>query len=137
VRFWDTSALVPLVVNEPATMTVASLLADDPDIVVWALTPVEITSALSRRASGHADAHRDAQALLHAVESTWTVVNHLESVAARARHLLTVHALRAADALQLAAALTFCEDQPVNLPFLTLDRRLAIAARAEGFTVLP
>jgi hypothetical protein len=50
---------------------------------------------------------------------------------------LALHDLRAADALQLAAALIACDEQPALLPFVTLDRRLADAARREGFRVLP
>ena len=137
MRFWDTSALVPIIVNELATKVVASLLIEDPEMIVWALTPVEIASALARRAAGQPEARRDAQTLLHALESAWVDVDDLKDVAALARHLLMVHALRAADALQLAAALVACDEQPENLPFVTLDNRLAAAARAEGFTVLP
>ena len=48
-----------------------------------------------------------------------------------------IHRLRAMDALQLAAALVACGNDPTTLPFVTLDRDLITAARAEGFTVLP
>ncbi len=37
----------------------------------------------------------------------------------------------------LAALLTAAEEQPHELPFVTLDDRLVEAARREGFTVLP
>jgi predicted nucleic acid-binding protein len=53
----------------------------------------------------------------------------------RALRLLRVHALRAADAFQLAAALIACEEQPRDSFFYTGDQRLAAAAQAEGFTV--
>ncbi|MFY9343542.1 MAG: hypothetical protein WAT39_13685 [Planctomycetota bacterium] len=55
----------------------------------------------------------------------------------RARRLLANHPLRAADACQLAAALIACRERPDALGFVTLDSRLAEAARREGFTVLP
>jgi hypothetical protein len=55
----------------------------------------------------------------------------------RARRLLAVHPLRAADALHLAAALIACDERSDVLPFVTLDDRLAEAARREGFDVVP
>jgi predicted nucleic acid-binding protein len=61
----------------------------------------------------------------------------MESVRDRAIRLLAVHRLRAADALQLAAALVWSEEQPANETFVCLDRRLRGAARREGFSLLP
>ena len=55
----------------------------------------------------------------------------------RAGRLLTSHALRAADALQLAAALIWCDETPRDETFVCLDTRLREAARREGFGVLP
>ena len=49
--------------------------------------------------------------------------------------MLRVHALRAADALQLAAALLASDEEPAGLDIVTLDSRLADAARREGFRV--
>ncbi len=50
--------------------------------------------------------------------------------------LLRTHSLRAADALQLAAARAASEERPDTLPFVTLDERLALAAQREGFAVI-
>jgi len=55
----------------------------------------------------------------------------------RAARLVAVHPLRAADALQLAAALLWCEEQPHTEGFVSLDDRLRDAARNEGFDVKP
>ncbi len=71
------------------------------------------------------------------LERAWTTVDDLAHVDRRARRLLALHDLRTADALQLAAALVACEEQPSLLPFVTLDRRLAGAAHREGFTTIP
>jgi hypothetical protein len=49
---------------------------------------------------------------------------------------LRVHPLRAADALQLAAAFMAAEERPTSLEMVTLDDRLAEAARKEGFTLV-
>ena len=58
MRFWDTSALVPLIVRETTTPKMLALLAEDPDITVSALTTVEILSALARRSRESADDKR-------------------------------------------------------------------------------
>jgi hypothetical protein len=54
----------------------------------------------------------------------------------RAERLLRVHPLRAADALQLAAALLVFGDKPRGRSFVTLDDALLQAARREGFDAI-
>ncbi len=139
MKFWDSSAVVPLLVDEERTPAMRSRVKDGGDVWVWALTPVEIVSALwRRRRTGHLDAAAVSAALagLRDLEGAWSVIVDLERVEARARRLLGVHPLRAADAMQLAAALVACNEQPIRLPFVTLDARLGEAAMAEGFEVL-
>ena len=72
-----------------------------------------------------------------AVAETWREVGALELVRSRALRLLNTHPLRAADAMQLAAALVASDERPESLPFVCLDDRLRDAARKEGFKVLP
>jgi predicted nucleic acid-binding protein len=55
----------------------------------------------------------------------------------RAARLLDLHPLRAADALQLAAALDWCEERTGGAGFVCLDQRLRAAATREGFNVYP
>jgi len=55
----------------------------------------------------------------------------------RAGRVLRAHPLRAADALQLAAALVWCDDASSGETFVSLDDRLRGAARREGFTIQP
>lgn len=50
--------------------------------------------------------------------------------------LLRVHRLRAADAVQIAAAIVAADFQPGSLEFVTLDVRQADAAEREGFRVI-
>jgi predicted nucleic acid-binding protein len=139
VRFWDTSALVPLLVDQPETANVSGLVREDGELIVWWSTSVECASALSRlRREEVIDVAGETQALslLDSLMAVWTEVLPSEDVRMRARRLLRVHALRAADALQLAAALVWA-DAPAGQVFVTYDERLALAARLEGFTVLP
>jgi predicted nucleic acid-binding protein len=138
--FWDSSALVPLLVAESRSETLTALLAEDREMTVWWATPLECQSALQRR-------YRE-QALTHdvvtvATERLRALVEHADSVAPtdevrrRAGRLVATHPLRAADALQLAAALIWCEEQPHGEGFVCLDTRLREAATREGFTVRP
>lgn len=135
VRYWDTSALVPLLATEERTEAVERTHAADDAIVTWWGTSVECESALARRErQGHqADRGRDLHAMLAA---SWREVAPSEELRRLARRLVRTHALRAADALQLAAALTASDGDPGALEFLTYDTRLADAAKKEGFRVV-
>ena len=53
-----------------------------------------------------------------------------------AERLVETHPLRAADALQVGAALVAAHDDPAALEFVTLDQQQAQAAEREGFHVL-
>lgn len=140
MRFWDTSAILPVLVVEPGTAAVRTLLERDPAIAVWWATRVECSSALARRQRdeqlGNAAA-RDSRRVLAAIAKEWTEVNPTEPLRKRAERLLTTHAIRAADALQLAAALLWSRDDPDGSEFVCFDDRLCEAAAREGFQVLP
>jgi len=140
VRFWDSSAVTPLLTSESSTPTIEDLAREDPAVVVWWTTSVECASALARlRRSGllTEEGERDALAVLEALAGSWTEVRPGNALRATAMRLLRVHALRAADALQLAAALSWAEGDPRGRPFVCLDERLRTAAGREGFAVLP
>jgi uncharacterized protein with PIN domain len=139
VRFWDTSALLPLVVAEPTSRRVRSWLIEDPDVVVWTLTRVELVSALARRlreAPRSARELRAARQELGAAWEQWSEVTAVEVVRRYAERLVDTHPIRAADALQLGAALVASGGVPDGFEVVTLDRRQAEAAEREGFRVL-
>ena len=138
MRFWDSSALVPLIVGERATPWARKLLRSDPASIVWALSEVEVRSALSRRMRERTLSRRTFDDARRRAERLFAALSHivaLEHVSHRAMRLLDLHDLRAADALQLAAALVASGERPQTVAFATLDQRLATAARAEGFPV--
>lgn len=116
-----------------------ALLRADANIVVWALTPVEIASAIWRKHRARPDdiSRTAAERRFAALERAWTYVDEFNIVIRRAHQTLSRHGLKAADALQLAAALVARGYDPTSLPFVTLDKDLAKAARAEGFDILP
>jgi uncharacterized protein len=74
---------------------------------------------------------------LRELAECWQVVVPGAAVRDTAMRLLMVHPLRLADALQLAAALAWADGRPVGRELVTLDERLAAAARLEGFAVRP
>ncbi|MGH7859467.1 MAG: type II toxin-antitoxin system VapC family toxin [Candidatus Binatia bacterium] len=139
MRFWDSSAVVPLVCREPQSRRCRGWLRSDPVILVWVLAPVEVISALARKRREGTLASRTFQAAkrrLAKLEVAWNEVAPLEAVRSRARRLLETHPLRAADAMHLAAALVAFEEQTAGVEFVTFDDRLAVAASKEGFSVL-
>jgi len=140
MRFWDSSALLPLVVEEAATGKVMGLLKGDPEITAWWGTGTECISAIVRLEREGALSSEKITAVLKRLDvlrSSWYEVQPLDAIRVTARRLLRVHVLRAADALQLAAAICAAENNPSTLDMVCLDERLAIAARKEGFTILP
>lgn len=139
MRFWDSSALVPLVIAEPSSDEVQREFERDPDLSVWWASSVECVSALARRAHDSAQAGPviiESLRRLDALSMGWREVQPVDRVREVARRLLRVHRLRAADALQLGAAIAASEDHPATLPLVTLDDRLAQAALLEGFVVI-
>jgi predicted nucleic acid-binding protein len=115
-----------------------ALAEEDPVMCVWWATETECVSALARleREGALTDtAIGDALERLDNLAQAWNEVQPVMAVRGIARRLLRVHALRAADALQLAAAVILAEGVPASLDIVTLDERLAAAARREGFAV--
>ena len=139
MRFWDTSALVPVFVAERESRTIRRWLREDNAVVVWSLTRVELLSALARRQREDAGAARrlaSARRRVLAEWPQWTEVTALDVVRKHAERLVQVHSLRAADAVQLAAAMVAADHDPASLTIVTLDQRQAEAAEREGFAVL-
>ena len=136
MKFWDSSALVPLLVRERHTTSLAALYRQDPDIAAWWGTEVECASAIGRlERAGTLDTGNTNKALarLDALGDTWLEVQPGEEVKMTAQRFLRVHPIRAADALQLGAAFVASERRPSTLEFVCLDERLNDAARREGF----
>ena len=139
MRFWDTSAIVPTLVAEAGSVRMRELADDGTVLAVWWATRVECLSAIARRVRlTPADAHHAEQALetLRVAITGWLEIPPTERLRDDAGRLVRIHDLRAADAFQLAAARAASDDHPETLPFVTLDDRLALAARREGFPVL-
>ena len=135
MKFWDTSAVVPLLVDEDRTDLVTDKARQDPELAVWWGTAVECASAFARLEREGAPSERVAAAFarLDELAQSWTEVEPSDEVRQTARRLLRVHPLRAADALQLAAAWIVSERRPPTLEVVTFDERVRLAALKEGF----
>jgi predicted nucleic acid-binding protein len=136
--FWDSSALIPLFVVQP-TSPQARILARNFRPVVWWATSVEVQSAIARlHRRGELDERARDFAISRLVftQAGWREVPPSEAVRHKAEELLQSHTLRAADSLQLAAALIWCGGKPARRSFLCSDVRLSEAATAVGFDVL-
>jgi predicted nucleic acid-binding protein len=139
MRFWDSSAIVPLVCREAQSARCRAWLRADAVIIVWALAATEVVSALARKRREGAfkpAVLTQAKQRLLKLENAWSEVVQHDAVRARARRLLETHPLRAADALHLAAALVAFEERTAGIEFVTLDGHLAEAAEKEGFVIL-
>jgi uncharacterized protein len=139
VKFWDASAIVPLLIAEASSGGLQALAADDSEMLVWWGSKVECLSALARLERDVALSARDMTGALRRLDQlseAWHEIDPSETVREAAIRFLRVHPLRAADALQLAAAFLAAERRPASLEIVTLDDRLGTAARKEGFVVV-
>lgn len=136
MRYWDSSAILPLLVQESTTSAMDALVREDPAMITWWGTSVECVSALARlerEGSLSVAQMRAALTRLEQMRTEWIEVPPLDDVRLHAARLLRSHALRAADALQVAAAVVAADNRPSDLVFITLDRRQGEAADREGF----
>jgi predicted nucleic acid-binding protein len=129
--------LVPLCIEQPLSGRARQLLEEDPDLAVWWGTSVECASTvarLRREAILTEAVERDALATLDLLRSAWHEILPGDALRAQALRVLRIHPLRAADALQLAAALEW-SGTPASGTLVTFDERLGAAAAREGFRV--
>jgi len=138
MRFWDSSAIAPLLVQEKETAPRQRDLEQDPVLVVWWGAAVELESVLTRRRNeGALDEPNEAKARarLALLSDAWVEVEPTDPVREMAKRLIRVHSLRSADSLQLAAALTACGIWPPSHVLLSGDQALKVAAGKEGCVV--
>lgn len=139
MKFWDTSALFTLLTTQKGSSNAAAVFASDPEVAIWWGTPVELASAAARlRRMGDMDdaAYTSIIGKIGPLAQSSEEVQPTEEVRQTAVRLVRVHDLRAADSLQLAAALVWARHVPTGLGFVCLDARLRSAAEKEGFNVL-
>ena len=140
MKFWDSSAIVPLLVPEQQSDYCLEILKGDRDILLWCMSRVEVISALTRRLREKAlifDQFQAAKMRFYQILESAYQITAIEKVMNRAVRLLEVHPLRAADACQLASGLVATQEDPTRLPIICFDDRLKEAAMKEGFAINP
>ncbi len=139
MKYWDSSALVPLCMEEAATERMIGLYRADPAVITWWGSEIECASALARlEREGLMATERVSAAMerLKDLRAAWHEIQPSQVLRDTAVRLLRVHPLRAADAMQLSSAVIASDREPSALEIVTLDARLASAARREGFAVV-
>ena len=140
MKFWDASAIIPLCVDEEQTPIVREIAKKDGAIVVWWGSFVESYSAfarLRREKTLSPDDEAEGLAVLSELAKAWTEIEPSDDIREITKRLLQNYPLRAADSLQLAAAVVWSGKTPKGHHFVCLDARLREAAKKEGFIVLP
>jgi predicted nucleic acid-binding protein len=138
MAFWDSSSLVPLCVQQQPSSNAFKLKAKY-GFVVWWSTQVEIQAAfarLLRESEVTQDQYLRAKKSLEILRQGWRELQPTENLRARAESLVDRFPLKAADALQLAAAMAWCLDNPRGRKFISGDKQLLQAASQLGFDVI-
>lgn len=136
--FWDTSAIVPLLVNQASTQKARQFSRKYRRLVVWWGTLIEAHNAVGRLAREGAlneKTRSQALSLLSRLRSSWLEVQPTDDVREIAILLSEKHQLRSLDLVQLASALVWSNNQPRRRPFVCFDEALASAATLAGFEV--
>jgi predicted nucleic acid-binding protein len=139
VKFWDASAVVPLLLDEDPSEAVGALKRADPLMAVSWLTVVECGSAIARAEHEQMLDQDEAAAAFTRLDNLargWIEVEPTSDVRDIARRLLRAYRLRTGDAIQVASATLAAERRPATLELVTLDDRLETAALKEGFPVI-
>ena len=100
MNFWDSSAILPMVVQEASSAGLRKFFTSHPEAVAWWGTPAECASTLARlEREGGLDATAVTEALrrLQDIHEVWHEVQPVDMVRETAVRLLRTHPLRAAD----------------------------------------
>jgi uncharacterized protein len=140
MMFWDSSAIIPLLIKEQSSAKMHKIVSNDPMMAVWWATPVECCSAFARRRREDVlkiANEASAISLLSILGNSWIEILPSEEIRNNACLIISRHQLRAADSLQLSAAISWSGGKSHNHTFVCLDERLREAAAKEGFTLVP
>jgi len=140
MKFWDSSALIPLLLEEAHSQEIKGIAQEDGILVVWWASQLECRAAFSRlKREGILTSAQEGELieLLEVLSSAWVEILASENVRKTAARLLSTHPLRVVDSLQLAAALIWSGTPVEKNDFVCLDGKLREAAHNEGFIVLP
>lgn len=135
IAYFDTSALIPIIIDEPSTAVCQRLWNEASRVLSVRLLFAEACAALAR---AHRMGRLDEDQLDEAVEALDEIVAELDCVEVTndlvrsAGALARTHGLRGYDAVHLAAGTNVADDDVV---FVTGDSNLAAAAKALGIAI--
>lgn len=139
MNFWDSSALLPLLVTEVTSGATRQYVETQPEMAIWWATPVECMSALARKErEGRLELSQmiAAEKNLNLILGNSVTIDPTDRVRLLARKLLRRYPLRAVDSLQLAAACVLAGEATGDYGFVCNDERLTVAASKEGFAII-
>lgn len=132
--------MLPLFSEEASSGIAAEILREDTEVVAWWGTWLECSVAISRLGRENSldeTSQEESRAVLDSLAAGWIEIEPANDLRLLASLVAKDHPLKAADALQLAAALRWCEGATSDASFVCLDSRLRRAAADEGFDLLP
>ena len=135
IAYFDTSAVIPLLIGEPSSATCARVWNDAARSISVRLVYPEARAALARAERMGRVTKRQHKSAVAELEAIITEIDHVEITAELARHagdLAQAHQLRGDDAVHLAAAVAALD---AELVLVTGDNDLAGAARSLGLPV--
>ena len=139
--FWDASAIMAVILEEPRSETIISFFKKDMEgMAAWWGTKVECHSSISRLRRMEIisdDGKESAVEILSRIQMKLTEIFPSEEIRDEAIGLIHKHPLKTGDTLQLASALIWADHHPAGKQFVCLDDRLRKAAALEGFTLIP
>lgn len=136
IAYFDTSAIVPLLIDEPGTSRSREVWVAAERLVSVRLARVEASAALAQAMrSGRISRpqHRSSAAALDPLLDQLELVDVDDDLVRRAADVAESRSLRAYDAVHLAAALTVASE---DLVFVAGDRPLLGAAEASGINAV-
>ena len=135
IVYVDTSALVPLLIDEPASEACGQMWDSADSIVSTRLAYIEAVAALAMAGRMGRISPQDVSDGRSVLDDLWTVVDIVEldqGLMSHAAELAVLHGLRGYEATHCAAAVAASDDTTIAA---SGDRRLLAAWRAEGLAV--
>lgn len=139
IAYVDTSVLVKHYVESEESSAYASELIVDHRVYVSVIAQVELFSALARKLQMKEIPAEDAKRVKNAFLSDCKRMGFIEvsdGVIKEAQNLVFKSSIKTLDAIHLASSITLRDIIDTSLPFITADKKLASAAKSEGFEVI-
>jgi predicted nucleic acid-binding protein len=136
IAYFDTAALVPLLIDEPASRICERLWDDADDVVSVRISYVEAAAAIAQARRVERLTRAQQRAAIALLDQTWDqlqIVDVDEPLVRRAGALADLHSLRGYDATHCAGAESINDADVVAA---SGDRQLLAAWRALGMNTL-